>query len=48
MPADIAPKNRGRVMIALDDYPAMATGFFGADLPEAMGNFFLIFVGTAG
>jgi hypothetical protein len=44
---DIATKNSGHVMIALNDYPATATSFLGTDLPEA-GEFLLVFIGAAG
>ena len=47
MRADIAPKNYRRVMIAFNDYPTMATSFFGANLPEAL-EFLLVFVWTTG
>ena len=47
MLVDIAPKNQGRVMIALDYYPATATSFFSTDLPEAI-IFLLVFASTTG
>ena len=48
MLADIAPKDCGRVMISFDYNLAMAASFFSIDLLEAMGEFFLIFVGATG
>ena len=48
MLADIAPKDYGRVMISFDYNSATAAGFFSTNLPEAMGKFFLVFVGATG
>ena len=46
MLTDIAPKDYGHVMILFDYNLAMAASFFSTDLLEAMGEFFLIFVGA--
>ena len=48
MLADIVPKDCGHVMISFDYNSATAAGFFSTDLPEAMGEFFLVFVGATG
>ena len=48
MPTDIVLKNHKCVMIALDDYPTAATGFFGTNFSEVMGKLFVILVGTTG
>ena len=48
MLADIAPKDCGCVMIPFDYNLAMAASFFSTDLLEAIGEFFLVFVGATG
>ena len=48
MLADIAPKDCGHVMISFDYNLATAASFFSTDLLEAMGEFFLVFVGATG
>ena len=46
MLADIVPKDCGHVMILFDYNSAMAASFFSTNLSEAMGEFFLVFVGA--